>query len=72
MIKTETRAIHGTTFVYTYSDAGMMISRDGVQYVEAYDPEGSGRTYIETDVPIAPEEQDEYLDELIEEVKSSE
>lgn len=36
----------------TYSDAGMMIERDGVRYTEAIDPAHLGRVYIETDEPI--------------------
>lgn len=43
----------GVVLNRTYSDAGMMIERDGVQYAEAIDPADSGRTYTETDVPIA-------------------
>lgn len=57
MIVTETRVLNGRTFDYTYSDRGMMIERDGAQYSEAYDPQGSGRVYIETDVPIEHEEE---------------
>ena len=37
----------------TYSDAGMMIERDGLQYSEAIDPAELGRQYTETDKPIA-------------------
>ena len=36
----------------TYSDAGMMIEREGVQYSEAIDPAKLGRQYTETDIPI--------------------
>ena len=36
----------------TYSDAGVMIERDGVRYSEAIDPAELGRTYTETDEPI--------------------
>ena len=43
----------GVVLNRTYSDAGMMIERDGVRYSEAIDPADSGRTYTETDVPIA-------------------
>ena len=42
----------GIELVRTYSDAGMMIERDGVRYSEAIDPKELGRTYIETDEPI--------------------
>ncbi len=48
MIQTEKRELYGTTYDYTYSDEGYYIERDGVIYVEAYDPEGSGRVYTET------------------------
>lgn len=44
----------------TYSDAGMMIERDGVRYCEAIDPREMKRTYTETDEPIEkPEEETE-------------
>ena len=36
----------------TYSDAGMMIERDGVRYAEAIDPAHLERVYTETDEPI--------------------
>ena len=52
MIKTETITIRGRQMARTYSDAGMMIERDGVRYSEAVDPIGSGRTYTETDEPV--------------------
>lgn len=57
MIKTETITIRDRQMARTYSDAGMMIERDGVRYSEAVDPIGSGRTYTETDEPV-PEEPD--------------
>ena len=37
----------------TYSDEGMMIEREGVQYSEAIDPAELSRQYTETDIPIA-------------------
>ena len=44
----------------TYSDAGMLIERDGVRYSEAIDPAELNRQYIETDEPIeVPEEPEE-------------
>ena len=58
MIKTEyymTR-FDGVVLNRTYSDAGMMIERDGVRYSEAIDPAELGREYIETDEPIEQEE----------------
>lgn len=41
----------GVVLNRTFSDAGMMIERDGVRYSEAIDPAETGRTYIETDEP---------------------
>ena len=58
MIKTETITIRGRQMARTYSDAGMMIERDGVRYSEAVDPIGSGRTYTETDEPVPEEPMD--------------
>lgn len=37
----------------TWSDIGMKIARDGVRYDEAVDPTNKGRTYTETDEPVA-------------------
>lgn len=54
MVKTEyykTRA-DGVVLNRTYSDAGMMIERDGVRYAEAIDPAEFGREYTETDEPV--------------------
>ena len=58
MIKTETITIRDRQMARTYSDAGMMIERDGVRYSEAVDPIGSGRTYTETDEPVPEEPMD--------------
>ena len=55
MIKTEyfmTRS-DGVVLNRTYSDAGMMIERDGVRYSEAIDPAELNRQYTETDEPVA-------------------
>lgn len=52
MIVTETVDINGTSYLHTYSDAGYMIERDGVQYGDAIDPIDSGREYTETDVKV--------------------
>lgn len=59
MIITELYSINGKQFIRTYSDKGMMVERDGVQYSEANDPAEFGRTYTETDTPIEkePDEQ---------------
>jgi hypothetical protein len=70
MIATETYDIKGKPFVRTYSDKGMMIEREGVQYAEANDPAELGRKYIETDIPIDVDEPepepvpDEPMDEI--------
>ena len=48
MIQTEIVTINSKVFIRTYSDDGMMIVRDGIEYEEAYDPIGSGRIYTET------------------------
>lgn len=39
----------GVDLVRTYSDAGFLIEREGIQYSEAVDPAGLGREYIEGD-----------------------
>lgn len=58
MIVKTTKEINGITYDYTYSDAGMMIERNGARYSEALDPLNSGREYVETDEPIEiPEEE---------------
>lgn len=53
MIQTESITINGRPLTRTYSDGGYYIQRDGVRYAKAIDPLDSGRTYTETDVPIA-------------------
>ena len=58
MIQTEIVTYGGTEFVRTYSDAEMMIERDGVLYEEAVDPIGSGREYNETEQPIIHEDME--------------
>ena len=52
MIVKTTKKINGVEYDYTYSDAGMMIERNGARYSEALDPLGSGREYTETDEAI--------------------
>lgn len=47
----------GVVLNRTYSDIGMMIERDGVQYSEAVDPADLERKYTETDIPIEVEEE---------------
>lgn len=49
--------------IHTYSDLGVKI-HGGVpegDYDEAYDPIDSGRTYIETDIPIDDETSAEEI-----------
>ena len=64
MIITEIVTINGRQFVYTHSDDGMKIERDGVEYDEAYDPIDTGRVYTETSHII------ETVTEDIEELKA--
>ena len=50
----------GNGLIKSYSDQGMMIQGgfpEGL-YAEAIDPISAGRTYVETDIPIPPEEQE--------------
>ena len=42
----------GVDLIRTYSDAGMMIERDGIRYSEAIDPAELNRQYTETAEPI--------------------
>jgi hypothetical protein len=42
----------GVVLNRTYSNKGMLIERDGVQYEEAVDPADVSRVYTETDAPI--------------------
>ena len=60
MIVTRTEVLNGRSFVVTASDSGYMIERNGNKYSEAWDPEGSGRTYTETDKKI---EEKSFLSE---------
>ena len=66
MIKKETVEIEGKTFIYTYSDKGMMIHGGFPEgdYSEAYDV--IEREYTETDIPIEQDETtaEELLDIL--------
>ena len=60
MIVRENITINNKQFIKTYSDKGMMIERDGVQYSEAIDPIefAEERIYTETDIPIENEEEE--------------
>ena len=42
----------GVELCRTYSDANMLIERDGIRYSEAIDPVELGRVYTETDEAI--------------------
>ena len=58
MVRTEYYATRrdGVVLNRTYSDAGMMVERDGILYSEAIDPAELNRRYIETDKPVVDEE----------------
>lgn len=60
MIKTEIKG----DYIRTYSDIGMKIHGGFPEgdYDEAYDPIDSGRTYVETNIPI---EDDATAEEII-------
>ena len=64
MIKTETFQINGIDFIRTFSDAGTKIHGGfpEADYDEAYDPIDSGRTYVETNIPI---DSDATAEELL-------
>ena len=51
MIVQTTKEVNGVVYDHTYSDSGMKILRDGVEYDEALDPAGSGRVYTESETP---------------------
>ena len=48
----------GVRLMRTYSNKNMKIMQDGTSalYEEAVDPEFTGRTYTETDIPLEEEE----------------
>ena len=48
MIISETVKIDEKNYTRTASDSGYYIERNGIRYVEAIDPLGSGREYTET------------------------
>lgn len=64
MIITEKITVGNRSCIYTYSNAGMLIERDGVRYENAIDPAELDRQYTETDEPIEngvdPNEATEY------------
>lgn len=49
----------GVELVRAYSDEGLLIARDGVEYVDAIDPRDANRQYEETETPIDVEYTDE-------------
>lgn len=51
----------GVVLNRTYSDTGMKIERDGIQYDEAVDPAELGREYIETEEPIEANTQEQVI-----------
>lgn len=57
MVIQTTKEINGVAYDYAYSDAGMKILRDGVEYDEAIDPAGSGRVYTESNTPLETKEE---------------
>ena len=65
MIKTETVTINEKQLVHTWSDRGVYIygGSPNNNYDEAYDPIDSGRTYVETDIPI--DKDDATAEELL-------
>ena len=65
MIQTEIITSNGRQLTRTWSDAGYLIERDGVQYSEAVDPADAGRTYTETDVLAEQNEQPVSGDEFL-------
>lgn len=52
MIISETVKLNDKNYTKTRSDSGYYIERNGMRYVEAIDPLGSGREYTETDLLI--------------------
>lgn len=58
MIKTE---MITETLIRTWSDAGVYIKGGNPEglYTEAIDPVSAGRTYVETDIPIDTDPEDE-------------
>lgn len=65
MIVVRNETLNGRTFTVATSDSGYMIERDGARYSEAWDLEGSGRTYTETDILIEPVEEDATEDDYL-------
>lgn len=68
MIISETVKLNDKNYTKTYSDAGYYIERNGMRYVEAIDPLGSGREYTETDLLI--DTSDESTEVKLEQVSA--
>lgn len=65
MIVTHSMEINGKWYTRTYSDQGLYIERDGVQYEEAIDPVGTDRVYVETETYIEGDaDEQDYLSAL--------
>ena len=65
MIITDNIIINGIEYKRTYSDAGFMVERDGVQYGAAVDPVNSNRSYTETNISIEGDATEaDYIDAL--------
>ena len=69
MIQTEFYKIRedGVNLWRTYSNADMMMQKDGTdkRYAEAIDVEGSGFTYTETDIPIEREPEEPTVEDAL-------
>ena len=65
MIISKTVTINDRNYTETKSDSGYYIERNGINYVEAIDPLGSGREYTETDVLIRDESEPETTETKI-------
>ena len=64
MIITELVTINDRQLTYTYSDSGRYVVRNGISYINAYDPAELNRTYTEGD-EIPSDESEETAQELL-------
>ena len=62
MVKTEKIKINDTEYIRNYSNANLLIERDGVKYSEAIDPVDTNRKYVETDEPIVEPTESDYAE----------
>ena len=44
--------LNNKEFTHTYSDENRYVVRDGISYIEAYDPASTNRTYTEGDMIV--------------------